>query len=73
MSDTLQTDTLLITHDMNPEPKVLINHARALERALNNADARIKRLEQAGDAMVNGGWNEPHLAGAWKQAKEDKL
>jgi hypothetical protein len=38
---------------MDPEPKVLINHARALERALNNADARIKRLEEAGDAMLN--------------------
>jgi hypothetical protein len=24
-----------------------------LERALNNADARIKRLEEAGDAMLN--------------------
>ena len=46
MSDTLRTDTLLIIHDMDPEPKVLINHARALERALNNADARIKRLEE---------------------------
>ncbi len=53
MSDTLRTDTLLIIHDMDPEPKVLINHARALERALNNADARIKRLEEAGDAMLN--------------------
>jgi cell shape-determining protein MreC len=31
---------------MDPEPKVLINHARALERALNNADARIKQLEE---------------------------
>lgn len=51
MSDTLRTDTLLIIHDMDPEPKVLINHARALERALNNADAKIKRLEEAGDRM----------------------
>ena len=51
MSDTLRTDTLLIIHDMDPEPKVLINHARALERALNNADDRIKRLEEENDAM----------------------
>jgi hypothetical protein len=36
---------------MDPEPKVLINHARALERALNNADAKIKRLGEAGDRM----------------------
>ena len=34
---------------------------------------RIKRLEEAGDAMVNEGWNEPHLANAWRKAKEAKL
>lgn len=33
---------------------------------------RIKRLEDAGDKMVNEGWNEPHLAGLWRQAKEAK-
>ena len=33
---------------------------------------RIKRLEEAGDAMVNEGWNEPHLANAWRKAKEAK-
>ena len=33
---------------------------------------RIKRLEQAGDEMVNKGWNEPHLANAWRKAKEAK-
>jgi len=32
----------------------------------------IKRLEEAGDKMVNEGWNEPHLAGLWRQAKEAK-
>ena len=39
--------------------------------ALDLAD-RIKRLEEAGDKMVNEGWNEPHLAGLWRQAKEAK-
>jgi hypothetical protein len=34
---------------------------------------RIKRLEEAGDAMVDKGWNEPHLAGEWRKAKEAKL
>jgi hypothetical protein len=33
---------------------------------------RIIRLEAAGDAMVNEGWNEPHLANAWRNAKEAK-
>lgn len=75
MSDTLRTDTLLIIHDMDPEPKVLINHARALERALNNADARIKRLEEAGDKMF---WTldaeETGSVGKemWRKAKEAK-
>ena len=36
-------------------------------------EERIKRLEEAGDKMMNEGWNEPHLANAWRKAKEDKL
>ena len=44
-----------------------------LEIKLNAANDRIKRLEEAGDAMVNEGWNEPHLANAWRIAKEAKL
>jgi len=44
-----------------------------LERELNAAQQRIKRLEEAGDRMVNEGWNEPHLAEAWRKAKEVKL
>lgn len=32
----------------------------------------IKRMEEAGDAMINEGWNEPHLANAWRKAKEVK-
>jgi hypothetical protein len=42
----------------------------AVVREMNE---RIKRLEEAGDAMVNEGWNEPHLANAWRKAKEAKL
>ena len=30
----------------------------------------IHRLEEVGDRMVNEGWNEPHLAGEWRKAKE---
>lgn len=43
-----------------------------LEFELNAANDRIKRLEEAGDAMINEGWNEPHLANAWRKAKEAK-
>jgi hypothetical protein len=57
---------------MDPEPKVLINHARALERALNNADARIKRLKEAGDNMVTEEDVFIRLK-IWTKAKEAKL
>lgn len=50
----------------------LLDFAKQLERELNAANERIKRLEEAGDKMVNEGWNEPHLAGLWRQAKEAK-
>ena len=60
--------------------------ARQLERELNAANDlfrklnihsldladRIRRLEEAGDRMVNEGWNEPHLAAEWRKAKEAK-
>ena len=46
---------------------------RKLERELNAANQRIMRLEEAGDKMMNEGWNEPHLANAWRKAKEDNL
>ena len=53
--------------------RVSVSFARQLERELNAAYERINRLEEAGDAMVNEGWNEPHLANAWRKAKEAKL
>lgn len=45
MSDTPRTDVLLIAHDMAPTHISLISHARELERELNAANQRIKRLE----------------------------
>jgi cob(I)alamin adenosyltransferase len=57
---------------MDPEPKVLINHARALERALNNADARIKRLEEVGDEVVINYVNSLSAFEMWRKAKEAK-
>ena len=57
-----------------PEGKFLSNiRTRGIVRELNRLNDRIKRMEEAGDAMVNEGWNEPHLANAWRKAKEDKL
>ena len=47
-------------------------HPQTIVKELNRMADRIKRLEEAGDAMVNEGWNEPHLANAWRKAKESK-
>ena len=76
MSDTPRTDAYEFTAYASglklSQTCVSASFARGLERELNAANGYIKRLEQAGDAMVNGGWNEPHLAGAWREAKEAK-
>jgi hypothetical protein len=49
------------------------NAAIDLKKENDQLKSRIKRLEEAGDAMVDKGWNEPHLAGEWRKAKEAKL
>jgi hypothetical protein len=51
----------------------IIRQQQLLEEENLRLKDRIKRLEEAGDAMVNEGWNEPHLAGEWRKAKEAKL
>jgi hypothetical protein len=83
MSDTPRTDEqingkpctrfAMLAGDSLRDALVPSEFARKLERELNAANDRIKRLEEAGDAMVNEGWNEPHLANAWRKAKEAKL
>ena len=76
MSDTPRTDAAEYESQDEPVEKlgaVDVDFARQLERELNAANERIKRLEEAGDAMVDKGWNEPHLAGEWRKAKEAKL
>jgi peptidoglycan hydrolase CwlO-like protein len=56
----------------NAEIERLTNKVAQLYRGAEEQNQRIKRLEEAGDAMVNEGWNEPHLANAWRKAKEAK-
>ena len=99
MVDTPRTDESI--YPINGVDIVWPDFARQLERELNAANdrikrleefveqltnpkftrddlpkeallQRIKRLEEAGDAMINEGWNEPHLANAWRKAKEAK-
>lgn len=82
MSDTPRTDEqingkpgtrfAILVGDSLRDALVASEFARQLERELNAANERIKRLEEAGDEMVNKGWNEPHLANAWRKAKEAK-
>ena len=57
----------------NVEIERLTNKVSQLYEGAEEQKQRIKRLEGAGDAMVNEGWNEPHLANAWRKAKEANL
>ena len=76
MVDTPRTEAHIEGLRRNPQVSgcdSTLDFSRQLERELNAANNRIKRLEEAGDAMVDKGWNEPHLAGEWRKAKEAKL
>ena len=50
----------------------IIKQQQLLEEENLRLQERIKQLEEAGDAMVDKGWNEPHLAEGWRKAKEAK-
>ena len=57
--------------------RVSVSFARQLERELNAANAKIKRLEEAGDGMriwitVIRGYL-PECTNIWRKAKEAKL
>ena len=54
-----------------PSFPVDFDFARTLERELNAANERIKRLEEAGDAMFP--WSERVGQEFWTKAKEAKL
>lgn len=75
MSDTPRTDAHNWNEGHYDDPlHSLSDFAKQLERELNSANERIKRLEEAGDelcvAALYTGWNE--RVEAWKQAKEAK-
>lgn len=73
MSDKLRSDSFRWQDTGWDDPLAAWSEfARNLELELLQANERIMRLEEAGDKMVNEGWNEPHLAGLWRQAKEAK-
>lgn len=70
MSDTPRTDDRAVIIDGNPW--VNAPFARQLERELNAANDRIKRLEEAGDKAVLNSYLPDRLA-VWNKAKEAKL
>jgi hypothetical protein len=76
MSDTPRTDILLVVHDLDPKPDTIINHSRQLERELNAANERIKKLEEAGNEMCSEFKAFCPLGSKtrdkWRKAKEDK-
>lgn len=79
MVDTPRTDAEELPHALDDHHFVVGSFfARQLERELNAANERIKRLEEAGDAMKwwlscqrNLG-SDAMLANAWREAKEAK-
>ena len=54
------------------ESNQIIRQQQLLQEENLRLQERIKQLEEAGDAMVDKGWNEPHLAEKWRKAKEAK-
>jgi hypothetical protein len=72
MSDTPRTDRWL--RNLDGWHYVNIERARELERELNEANDRIKRLEEAGDAILNANNDDEKYEAIkhWNNAKEAK-
>ena len=81
MSDTPRTDEqingkpctrfAMLAGDSLRDALVPSEFARKLERELNAAQGRIKRLEEAGDKAILNSYLPDRLA-VWYKAKEDK-
>lgn len=69
MSDTPRTDAGLEYDDTNIDD--VKDFARQLERELNTANQRIKRLEEGGDKAILNSYMPDRLA-VWNKAKEAK-
>jgi hypothetical protein len=74
VSDTPRTDENTFRAYTSPDNSsrscVSASFARQLERELNAANERIKRLIEAGDRMDL--YAAPHDSDRWNEAKEDK-
>ena len=75
MRDTPMVDAMMKFCFGTDEEFVRIKDAAKLERELNAANQRIKRLEEAGDALKAagyfGGWAD--AVNKWIKVREDKL
>ena len=74
MSDTPRMDLALRKAQEDYTESYLLTEGLKLERELNAANDRIKRLEKAGDALAMSGYFlglEDDLT-AWRKAKEVK-
>jgi hypothetical protein len=70
--DTPRTDGEELPHALDDHHFVVGSFfARQLERELNAANDRIKRMEEAGDAMALH--HNPYTLLNWQEAKEVKL
>jgi hypothetical protein len=56
----------------NAEIERLTNKVAQLYEGAEESKQRIKRLEEAGDAMINEEYNKPRHVEAWRKAKEAK-
>jgi tRNA G26 N,N-dimethylase Trm1 len=80
MSDTPRTFKMIAYAPtglkINPAFNQAVDLCEQLEIELNAANERIKRLEEAGDKIVESGWSVQDWSGmcvVWAKAKEDKL
>ena len=71
MSDTPRTDAAWKPDGGDGYPTVDVDFVRQLERELNVAKERIKRLEEAGDVMEKY-CSDYYSCNKWYKAKEDK-
>ena len=80
MSDTPRTDAeydnaLEFEFDSEDRLQDIRRFSKKLERELNAANERLKRLEEAGDKIVEAGWSVQDWSGmcvVWAKAKEAK-
>jgi len=70
VSDTPRTDAAYFKPDATMYD--LAGEMKLIERELNTARKRIKRLEEAGDLMVQHFYTDEPRSEMWEKAKEAK-